>query len=267
MTRIISLTSIPPRFQYLQETVDSLLKQNACNEIRINIPKRYSRFQDWNGAPPNLGPKINIVRCDEDLGPATKILPTAMDYKNQDVQILFCDDDGLHPRNWAKNLFECQSKRPRMAVATWGRCIDEIPDVKLKPGMEYAKLQRIQTDLRYRIERLLHKGFGYQPLYRPIKSAGLAQLFLGVGGVVVKPDFFNESSLEIPEEAFLVDDIWLSAQLAVNHVDIYCPKRYPVPFPGDGEKVEALFDMNIGGGRRRLNNNALIWCRENLKVW
>jgi hypothetical protein len=267
MSRIISLTSIPPRFLYLQATVDSLLKQNACDEIRINIPKQYRRFQEWDGSLPNLGSKINVVRCEEDWGPATKVLPTAMDHKNEDIQILFCDDDGLHPRNWARNLFECQSARPRMAVATWGRCIDEIPDIQLKPDKTYAKPQRIETDIWYRFERLLYKGFGYQPLYRPVKSAGFAQLLLGVGGVVVRPDFFSESSLDIPDDAFLVDDIWLSAQLAFNHVDIYCPRRFPVPFPGDGEKIEALFDMSTGGGRRKLNYNALIWCRENLNVW
>lgn len=39
MDKIISLTSIPTRFKYLSETIDSLIKQNACNEIRLNIQK------------------------------------------------------------------------------------------------------------------------------------------------------------------------------------------------------------------------------------
>lgn len=267
MKKIISLTSIPPRFKYLKSTIDSLINQNFSDEIRVNIPKRYRRFKDWDGIVPNFGTKINIVRCEEDLGPATKVLPTALDYKNQNVQILFCDDDGIHPKNWVKNLFEFQAKMPNTAVATWGRCINELPNIKLDSHKVYAELQRIETDFRYRSERILQRLIGYQPLHRPMRSEGFAQLLLGVGGVVVKPHFFNSSALDIPDEAFLVDDIWLSAQLAANGIEIYCPRRFPVPVAGDGESVHALYDLAIGGGRRELNYKALVWCRENLKVW
>lgn len=267
MDKIISLTSIPTRFKYLSETIDSLIKQNACNEIRLNIPKKYRRFPDWDGSIPKFPSKVNIVRCEEDLGPATKILPTALDHKNSDIQILFCDDDGIHPNNWARNLFELQQTMPDKAIATWGRCIDELPSVKYDPTKKYVEIQHLKYDVRYRFERLLHKIGNYQPLHRPVKRAGFAHILLGVGGVVVKPNFFNIESTLIPEEAFLVDDIWLSAQLALNKIEIFCPKRFAVPYSHEGESVNALFDMEIGGGRKKLNYQALPWCRNNLKCW
>ena len=267
MDKIISLTSIPSRFSYLSSTIGSLIRQNACDEIRLNIPRAYRRFPDWDGYIPKFPSAVNVVRCDEDLGPATKILPTALDHRNSDIQILFCDDDGIHPNNWAKNLFELQQAMPDKAIATWGRCIDELPNVKRYSNKKYVEIQHLKYDLRYRFERLLQKIGSYQPLHRPVKRAGFAHVLLGVGGVVVKPNFFNIESTTIPVEAFLVDDIWLSAQLALNNIEIYCPKRFPVPFSNEAESVNSLFDMEIEGGRRKLNYQALLWCRENLNCW
>ncbi len=75
---IITLSSIPPRFGLLKPTLFSLLSQRLkAEEVRLYIPHKYRRFPDWDGRLPEVPAGITIVRCDEDLGPATKVLPAA----------------------------------------------------------------------------------------------------------------------------------------------------------------------------------------------
>lgn len=268
MNKIISLTSIPLRFKYLESTLDSLLSQNIADEIRLYIPKKYKRFSDWDGTLPKVPIGIQIHRTEIDLGPATKVLPCAMDLKNTNSQILFCDDDAIHPKNWAKNLFECQLKRPNEAVATWGRLIQaELPDSLLPVDRPIAIGQRLDQDIRYRFERLLQKLTGHQPLKRPIKRSGYVNLLFGVGGVVVRPEFFDEGALNIPEATFFVDDIWLSAQLAKNNISIFCPGRFPMPIENESSNISALYDYEVDGNRHTQNIRAAKWCRDNLNIW
>jgi hypothetical protein len=268
MKRIISLTSIPSRFKHLHTTLQSLSRQACADEIRLYIPRRYKRFTDWDGTLPDVPGDIKIIRTEADLGPATKILPCAKDLKNENVQILFCDDDGIHPRNWARKLFEAQASRPAEAVATYGRLIlAELPDASVSTARPIAVGQRMNKNIRYRFDRLLEKTIGIQAYNRPIKSAGYVDLLFGVGGVVVRPNFFDESSLEIPEEAFFVDDVWLSAQLAKKSIPIYCPKRFPMPRESSASFIEALYDYEISGNRFEQNSRAAKWCRDHLGVW
>lgn len=268
MKKIISLTSIPSRFQHLHTTLQSLSRQACADEIRLYIPRRYKRFTDWDGTLPDVPGDIKIIRTEADLGPATKILPCANDLKHENVQILFCDDDGIHPRNWAKNLFEEQVKRPNEAIATYGRLIlAELPDAIVSTANPIAIGQRMDKNIRYRLDRLLEKTLGIPAYNRPIKSSGYVDLLFGVGGVVVRPSFFDDSAFEIAEESFFVDDVWLSAQLARRKIPIYCPKRFPMPRESSASFVEALYDYEISGNRFEQNSRAARWCREHLGVW
>jgi hypothetical protein len=94
MTRlIISLTTIPPRFPYLLENLKCLLRQTALVEsINLYIPRTYRRFTYSTKQIPSLPEGVALHIIDEDLGPATKILPACKQYKGQDVFILFGDD-------------------------------------------------------------------------------------------------------------------------------------------------------------------------------
>lgn len=268
MIKIISLTTIPSRFKHLNSTLHSLSTQSYADEIRLYIPRHYNRFPDWDGRPPNVPSDIRVVRTEVDLGPATKVLPCVADLKNQEAQILFCDDDGIHPKNWAKNLFEAQAERPTEAVATYGRLIHtELPDTKTSPASPVAIGQRMDKNIRYRLERIIEKTLGIKAYNRPISSAGYVDLLFGVGGVVVRPSFFDDSAFEIPEVSFFVDDVWLSAQLARRKIPIYCPKRFPMPRESSASFVEALYDYEISGNRFEQNTRAARWCRDHLGVW
>ena len=104
MKKIISLTSIPPRFKGLKSVLNSLAS-NMVDEIRLYIPLKYHRFPDWDGLLPETPRSVKIFRCPVDYGPATKVLPACKDLRGQEVQIFFCDDDLICKPGWIDNLF------------------------------------------------------------------------------------------------------------------------------------------------------------------
>src|SRR6056297_2178267 len=240
--KIISLTAIPGRFAGLGPTLESLTAQGA-DQVWLNIPRTYRRFPDWDGSLPSVPTGVSIIRCDTDLGPATKILPAAYALRGQDAQILFCDDDCIVPRGWAKRLFSIQARRCDQAVAVYVR--------------------------PYRVSRLAHKVLGTSVAYRrPFVIPGYGAVFFGVGGVVVRPDFFDDVAYDIPQIAWMVDDIWLSAMLARRGIRIYCPWRAAVPKAQSVSKESSLLDANFQGkGRQELNRAASEYCRDTFDVW
>jgi glycosyltransferase involved in cell wall biosynthesis len=271
--RVISLTTIPPRFKYLTATLESLLNQDSVDEVRLYIAKEYRRFPEYDGHFPTVPKGIKICQIEEDLGPASKILPAIKDFKDQDVQILFCDDDLIYHKDWAKKLFDIQKQRPTEAVATYGRNINkECRKPTYKPKQPEAKPILPEKDyLNYRIKRVMSKIFKLpNPLFRPIIKSGYVDILFGVGGVVVKPEFFNEEAFNIPKEAWSVDDIWISAQLEKNGIKIYCPKRLPYPRITKASETNSLLDENekIANVRRQESNiNTIKYCQNKYSIW
>lgn len=266
MKRVISLTSIPSRFDLLGETLDSLLSQ-ACDEVRLYIPSVYRRFPEWNGSLPKVPSGITVCRSRVDYGPATKILPACQDLRDQDVQILFCDDDCIAPKNWAELLFKIQARRPTEVVATYVRA----PYIATSERVEgrNARQLPIEYDVAYRFQSLLHRilGFGL-PTRRPFIIPGYGDVLFGVGGAVIRPKFFCERVYSIPEEVFYVDDIWLSANLKANRRRIYCPWRAPMPYSTRNNTVDGLQHTKFDSmSRQELNIAASLVCRDLLSVW
>jgi hypothetical protein len=267
--RVISLTSIPPRFPSIGPTLRSLLRQGA-DQVRVYVPAAYRRFPDWDGTLPQVPEGVDIRRCDDDFGPATKILPACRDLLGSDAQILFCDDDGEFAPEWATRLFDFQELRPRQAVAAYVRSVNGYVSNRVSPrNVPEARQIPVAWDLPYRLQRLLFKYFGAtHPWRRPFVRSGFGDVFFGAGGVVVRPDFFDELAFDVPAEAWAVDDIWLSAQLARRNIPIYCPRRHPLPMALDQSAVAALLDMEVDGqGRQALNRAAAAFCRDSLQVW
>src|SRR6056297_3971663 len=155
--KIISLTAIPGRFAGLGPTLESLTAQGA-DQVWLNIPRTYRRFPDWDGSLPSVPAGVSIRLCDIDLGPATKILPAAYALRGQDAQILFCDDDCIVPRGWAKRLFAIQARRRDQAVAVYVR--PSYVAKKRRPEDRQAWQLPVTYDLPYRVSRLTHKVLG-----------------------------------------------------------------------------------------------------------
>jgi len=268
--RIISLSSIPPRFPYLMPTLESLLAQDSVDEVRLYIPKNYRRFPKYQGELPPVPDGVKICRIEDDLGPATKILPAIKDFHGKDVQILFCDDDLIYHKNWAKKLFDIQSKRPNEAVATYGRPINrELQGTGYAIKKLYPKYMNMKWDIPYRIKRLFSKiSNAEQPLWRPIIRSGYVDILFGVGGVVVKPHFFDDEAFNIPDEAWAVDDVWLSGQLERNNIPIYCQSRLPFAKSNNEADRDSLLDSDfLGFERQESNMRAITYCQTKYGVW
>lgn len=267
--RIISLTSIPPRFTGLAPTLESLLNQGA-DEVRLYIPKKYKRFPEWDGELPEVPRGVALCRVEEDLGPATKILPACRDLRGrQDIQILFCDDDCMPVEGWANRLFQIQRKRVNEAVAVYVRAAHGYVINKVKTEGVQAWQLPIRYDLPYRFSRLLWKLFG-TPTFRrrPFVVPGYGDIFFGVGGVVVRPDFFDDLAYDIPALAWPVDDVWLSAHLARRGIRIYCPWMAALPVATEESRRGALVDsMFEGRDRQQLNRAAAQLCQERFGIW
>ena len=118
MKVIISLTTIPPRFEYLPATVASLKNITKCSEIWVNIPNKYNRFPGWDGVLPwnatDLGVVIN--RECEDLGPGTSAFGP-LGNTDASIIVVVCDDT-IYPINLVHSLLECYIRDDQCSA--WG---------------------------------------------------------------------------------------------------------------------------------------------------
>ena len=105
---ILSLTTIPPRINYIENTIKSLLEQTLKPEkIILNIPKKYNfRF---NSSIDDLYiekilnkyiDKIIINYIEDDYGPGTKLLglikSKIIKLDSKDTYIVLLDDDHIY---------------------------------------------------------------------------------------------------------------------------------------------------------------------------
>jgi len=75
---VVSLSTIPPRFDKIGEALQCILKQDrAADEIHLYIPKCYRRFPEHAFCLPAVPDGVLVKVVDDDLGPATKVLPCA----------------------------------------------------------------------------------------------------------------------------------------------------------------------------------------------
>ena len=101
---IVSLTTTSNRVPYLEDTLSSIQAQSIKpSSIELNIPTSYKRPDLQPVDVSSIPEGFTIFDCD-DFGPATKLLPTLKRYKNNDVLIIYCDDDRIYAPNWIERL-------------------------------------------------------------------------------------------------------------------------------------------------------------------
>ena len=258
---VVSLTTTPGRIEYLNATLDSIKRQSIVpDSIEINIPFEYRKRSlgkvDLSAIPAG----IDVYRCD-DYGPATKIIPTLQRYKGQDVCIIYCDDDRLYHSNWIERLLKAYDAQPNACVA------EEIIQIKNR-----FLTRAYSNSLSYRLRRTFSFG-----LWKPRRNdPSQGEIVEGFGGVLVRPEFFDDQVSQIPEEFVMVDDIWISAMLA--------KKRVPVVFSGrqrherskevlvngvDLGRAEGslVTSTHEGKGRIDLDCEAILLANRELHVW
>lgn len=97
---VVSLTTTPTRIGKLSVALDSIFSQELEPvEVCLCIPfvyKRTGELYDIDLVDPKYRDRVTILRC-EDVGPATKLVPTLKKYWGQkDMIICVVDDDMIY---------------------------------------------------------------------------------------------------------------------------------------------------------------------------
>jgi hypothetical protein len=268
---VISLTTIPSRYQRLPRKVSSILNQSVlADEIEIYVPKTYRRFKSPRETFPKLPPKIRVIQVDEDLGPATKLLYAMKQWGAHDVDILICDDDRLHDFNWLKRFVSARTVRPNEIICERGWNIQErfgyaqhgamLPRAVLRPnGGRTAS---------YRFLRMLSLGCFHPPrdLYQ---NPGYVDIFEGFLGAMIRTGSLPELAWQIPDPLWTVDDVWVSGMARLNGVGVWAHGQ-PRPIRGNGywDKVDSLTDWSEQGTDRATADRLCVdYFRERFNIW
>lgn len=275
---IVSLSTIPPRFHLLGATLKSIRAQNIrIDAIEVYIPKTYRRFPEHAYTRPDVPDGIDIVTIEHDLGPATKILPAARAYRGRAIEILFCDDDRICAPDWASKFLDKRRERPDDCIVNSGWDITRL-GFKAPQNRRYPRARRMHSrfDLPYRVRRTaqklreIHEG---GPRLKPARSRnfwreGYVDILEGCGGVLVRPEFFDDRAVDIPERVWTVDDIWLGGMLELNGIGIWTQAKGRMPDEQQQAADDALSNRVIEGLNRDEANKACVrLMQERFGIW
>lgn len=262
---IVSLSSIPPRFDGLAPTLASILQQRLpVREIRLNIPRTYRRFPEWDGSLPDVPEGVTIHRCEDDLGPASKVLPTARDFRGRDVDILFCDDDKIYDQNWHGRFKAQAALRPDTCIVEAGETFPDIADTH-RPADRLPRVVRREKNLKYRLFRISTLGLIKPNQYM---RSGYVDQISGWAGVLVRPDWFAEEAFDIPDILWTVDDPWLSGHLELKGIPIWLNAPLRQTRSADIGNVHALLNYTDSGhGRVEADLAAIDHFRSRFGIW
>jgi glycosyltransferase involved in cell wall biosynthesis len=260
---IITLSTIPPRFNYLRPTLNSLLHQkHSAEQIILYIPERYRRFPEWDGKLPDVPRGITIRRTPLDFGPATKVLPAIREFSGRDVDILFCDDDVIYDPKWSWRFAKLREKMPDVCLAEAGK---EIADAIFRAPDRLPRVHRGPRALRHRLLSLLKHR---RRLTSHYLESGYCDIFLGVSGVMVRPSFFTGAAFDIPEILWTVDDVWLSGNLEAKGIPIWLNADAPRRRERRNRRISSLKDLvHQGHGRRAANQACVEYFRKTMGIW
>ncbi|MCG6901280.1 MAG: glycosyltransferase family 2 protein [Rhodobacter sp.] len=264
---IVTLSSIPPRFSGIGETLQSLLAQSRrADRILLYIPERYRRFPDWDGALPAVPEGVEIRRAAQDLGPATKILAAAQEFRGQDCDLVYCDDDRAYGRDWLRDFTRTRARHPGCAIANLGFQAAEVVPVTGEgrlPGAARRTWRITDLDFQARfLGREIIAKLRRQPVQPPwrrvYKRSGYIDIAEGCGGVMVRPEFFSEAFHDIPPVLWSVDDVWLSGMLWAGKVPIWLRGNQFPPRETPAHLQAALAGSVLDGADRDAANRRCV---------
>ena len=264
---IVTLSTIPPRFEKIQPALQSLLNQSLnADEVNLYIPKVYKRFGTYDIEKLIVPDGVTIKVIEEDMGPATKVLPCVQENRGQEVFIVYCDDDRIYASNWLEGLVSELRQRPGHAVTASGAQLDQTYQIKRNkpPVQPRAIRKRVKYDFRYLSGRLIQfvRSMCGLPAPKPhrclYEKGGYVDFAMGVGGVAIRPGDLPDVAFNIPDIAWPVDDIWLSGCLELNGVSIWASDRVPMATAAEASDVDGLAGTTFDGIGRHENDRACI---------
>jgi hypothetical protein len=244
---IITLTTIPSRLPHIAATLKSLMRQSrAPARIILNLPDFSKRENTPYTVPAFLqGLKsVQIVRC-EDMGPATKVVPTLL-REPPERKIIVVDDDRIYPANLVRDLENAADLDVKSAFGMSGWVVPT--DLVDRPTTIWANFQ-MRPPSPARARRL------HSPM--PV------DILQGLSGYLVRPGFFDLPRLtdynRAPPESFFVDDVWISAHCAAARFVIPARRyNYQPKFRRGFYKNTSLGLLNRGPGGDEQRHNTIV---------
>ncbi len=280
---VVSLTTTPPRFKLVGETLQSLLDQDfPAQQIELYIPKTYRRFQEHSFCVPEVPDGITVKVVENDLGPATKVLPCVQNYRGHNTRVIYCDDDRSYPPYWLKRLIYTTKIRPEDCIVAMGLTVDMFGFKRKfarlpRPITRHGGIKNLPSNIPFWLSRIAYQ-IQNRTLQKPnmLYQGGYVDIAEGCGGVSVSPDFFTQEVFEIPSLLWTHDDIWLSGHLEVNGIGIWLDKyfwshgrdkNHYIENPGANES-EPLYKAVFNGlDRENLYKFCIKYFRENYGIW
>ena len=254
---IISLTTIPSRLPHIATTLKSLMRQSrAPKRIVLNLPAFSKREQVAYTVPDFVKAlkAVEVARCD-DMGPATKVVPTLM-REAADQLIIVVDDDRIYPANLVADLEDAAKADAHCAFGMSGWVVPD--DYTDKPTTIWSNLMMLSP--------------------APVRSRRLSVPFAidilqGLSGYILRPRFFDLSRLTdysgAPPEAFFVDDVWISGHCNADRF-VIPTRRYnyqPKLLRSFYKRTSlGLINRGPGGNARRHNSTVMRFLADKWRV-
>jgi len=131
---IASLSTVPDRINNLRPTIRSLLRQTRPpDEIVLAIPEFSVRERRPYVVPKYISrlPRVRVLRCREDWGPATKFIAAIQDELaagRENTLIMVVDDDRLYPRDALETYLYYSEQLPNAALCFRGAAMPSSLD-------------------------------------------------------------------------------------------------------------------------------------------
>jgi hypothetical protein len=220
MKVVISLTTLPDRYNTLYKTLQSLHNQlQKPDVIYLTLPLRAKRLnQEYPTLPKHIAELCTVVRCDTDYGPICKIYGALVSESHPNTIIITVDDDVIYPSNFVKKMVEKSMLKPKAAITGAG--------VLIHDG-DYMSINTNFKNLTFLNGFLC--GF-------PINNYRKIDIVQGISGVLYKRGFFEsnenlyDSLLKYTEDIdiFRSDDILLSSYLCSKNINRITFKDMPL---------------------------------------
>jgi hypothetical protein len=244
---IASLSTLPERICNLEPTLRSLLEQTRPpDEIVLTVPEFSIRQQEKYIVPTYLEriPRLRILRCEKDWGPATKFIPVIQEElaaARGNTLIMVVDDDRIYPRDALETFMHYHREMPGAALCFRGA---PMPD---------------------NFNWFLPKLFRANRIREPKRVA----VITGCGSYFIQPRFFDSALWDYstaPRGAFYMDDIWISGCLDRRGVE-----KYVVPASAMMRTVRqqsgTLTLHRVPRGRMRNNNETIEFFHDTWNVF
>ncbi|OZA04987.1 MAG: hypothetical protein B7Y02_15940 [Rhodobacterales bacterium 17-64-5] len=100
-------------------------------------------------------------------------------------------------------------------------------------------------------------------------ASGYGDVAEGFGGVLVRPEFFDDAVSDIPPILWAVDDVWISGHLTRRGIPIWVEMAGArISNIGDMNETFALYRAELDGARRDDANRACVdYMREPYGIW